>query len=119
MKAKLFLLKADFIDLKISNDSMKYFCPHCAYIEGLLSYYPKLRQELEINYVDFHRPRKKIVEILGENNQSCPSLIIERDLVDAETLLELKSYSNFKFTNDTRIIAKYFHRQFKIGIEHP
>lgn len=119
MSAKLFLLKPDFTDPKLGDNGLVYFCPHCAFIEGLLSYYLKLRQEIKVNYVDFQRPRKELVELLGESNQSCPSLIVEKAAADAETVLEFKSHSTFVFTNDTRIIAKYFHRQFKIGVEHP
>lgn len=73
---KLFLLKADFQDVN-RNPEAKYFCPECSPIEGLLSYYPRLRDELEVVYVDFARPRKALVDLLGEENQSCPVLVLE------------------------------------------
>lgn len=73
---KLFLLKPDFKDLK-RGDDLSYFCPDCAIIEGLLSYYPRLRTELEVHYVDFIRPRQALIELLGEENQSCPVLILD------------------------------------------
>lgn len=73
---KLFLLKADFLDA-IRADGKIYFCPECSPIEGLLSYYPRLRKELNVYYVDFNRPRKVLVDLIGEANQSCPVLVLE------------------------------------------
>lgn len=71
---KLFLLKPDFKDINRSAEN-KYFCPNSAILEGLLSYYPRLRNELEVHYVDFMRPRPAIVDLIGEANQSCPVLV--------------------------------------------
>lgn len=73
---KLFLLKADFLDANRADGKI-YFCPECSPIEGLLSYYPRLREELEVHYVDFSRPRKELVDLIGEANQSCPVLVLE------------------------------------------
>ncbi|MFA5328648.1 MAG: DUF3088 family protein [Prolixibacteraceae bacterium] len=72
---KLFLLKADFQDVSRA-DGKNYFCPECSPIEGLLSYYPQLRNELEVHYVDYNRPRKALVDLIGEANQSCPVLVL-------------------------------------------
>jgi len=73
---KLFLIKPDFKDIN-RGDENKYFCPHCASLEGLLSFYPQLRNELEVHYVDFIRPRPAIVELIGQANQSCPVLVLD------------------------------------------
>lgn len=73
---KLFLLKADFQD-KNRADGKNYFCPECSPIEGLLSYYPRLRTELEVDYLDFTRPRQVLIDLVGEENQSCPVLVLE------------------------------------------
>ena len=73
---KLFLLKPNFHDFN-RIDGKLYFCPDCAIIEGLLSYYPRLRNELEVHYLDFARPRKVLVDLLGEANQSCPVLVLD------------------------------------------
>jgi len=73
---KLFLLKPDFTDLNRNADA-RYICPPCTMIEGILSYYPRLRNELEVSYVDFQRPRPAIVSLIGEANQSCPVLILD------------------------------------------
>jgi hypothetical protein len=72
---KLFLLKPDFQDVNRA-DGKSYFCPDCAILEGLLSFYPWLREKLEVHYLDFSRPRKVLVDLLGEANQSCPVLVL-------------------------------------------
>lgn len=98
---KLFLLKPDFIDPKL-DPGKKYFCPNCAIIEGLFIYYPHLRSQLEVHQVDFPRPRPAIVELIGEENQSCPVLIKE----------------DGSFINETRDIIQYLTTQYHIGHKH-
>jgi hypothetical protein len=98
---KLFLLKADFEDLNRA-DGKKYFCPECSPIEGLLSYYPRLRNEIEVHYVDFTRPRKILVDLIGEENQSCPVLV----------------RPDGSFINDMNQIIDYLTENYKIGHCH-
>ena len=98
---KLFLLKPDFQDIDRSADN-NYFCPDCAIIEGLLSYYPRLRNELEVHYVDFVRPRPTIVELIGEANQSCPVLVLE----------------DGRFINKPDDIVRYLTENYQIGQPH-
>lgn len=98
---KLFLLKPDFQDISRGPEN-KYFCPNCAVLEGLLSFYPRLREELEIHYVDFARPRPAIVNLIGEANQSCPVLILE----------------DGGFINETSDIISYLTKNHQIGQPH-
>jgi hypothetical protein len=48
-------------------------------VEGVLAYHPNVRYELDVQYVDFARPRPAVVEMLGEEYQGCPVLILQRD----------------------------------------
>jgi len=98
---KLFLLKADFQDVNRDAEK-KYFCPNCAILEGLMNYYPRLRTELEVHYVDFPRPRPAIVELIGEENQSCPVLVQE----------------DGNFINETKDIIQYLTTKYHIGHKH-
>jgi hypothetical protein len=41
---QLFLLNPNFIDPKQITREKLYYCPDCAIIEGVLSYYPELRK---------------------------------------------------------------------------
>ena len=73
---KLFLLKADFKDAD-RGDGKRYFCSDCAILEGLIAYYPRLSNELQVTYLNFARPRDILVDLIGEANQSCPVLVLE------------------------------------------
>jgi len=98
---KLFLLKADFLDANRADGKI-YFCPECSPIEGLLSYYPRLREELEVHYLDFNRPRKELVDLIGEANQSCPVLVLE----------------DGTFINEPHKIISYLTENHQIGHSH-
>lgn len=98
---KLFLIKPDFYDTT-RNTGKKYICPPCTLIEGLLSFYPHLREKLDIQYVDFVRPRRSIIELIGEENQSCPVLILP----------------DGKFYKDTDKIIDYLAKKYGTGFSH-
>lgn len=98
---KLFLLKPDFQDIN-RNADVKYFCPPCALIEGVLSFYPQLRNQLEVTYVDFVRPRPAIIALIGEANQSCPVLVLE----------------DGSFLNETDDIIQHLTKNHQIGQAH-
>jgi len=98
---KLFLLKADFQDANRA-DGKKYFCPECSPIEGLLSYYPRLRNDLEVQYLDFARPRKVLVDLIGEANQDCPVLVLE----------------DGTFINEPNEIIRHLTEKHQIGYSH-
>ena len=115
---KLFLLKPDFTDNKIDDKGNLYFCPECASILGIIKYYPQLEKHLDIEYVDFKRPRKEIIKLIGGDNQSCPVLIIENHKDDNVDISYFKSYEDKLFVNSIELIAKYLHEKFGIGILH-
>jgi len=76
----LFLLNPGFT----VQGSGPFFCPECALIEGLLSYYPQLARELDVQRVDFVRPRLAVASLLGEANQACPALVFHKTQAPAE-----------------------------------
>lgn len=115
---KLFLLKPDFTDSKIDDKGNLYFCPECASILGIIKYYPQLETLLDIEYVDFKRPRKSIIKLIGEENQSCPVLIIENHQDDNVDTSYFNSFGDKLFVNSTDLIAKYLTDKYGIGILH-
>ena len=74
VKDKLFLLEPDFEDPSYPN--MRFYCWHCALIEGVLSSFPNLADNLEVERVPWPRPRRSVVDMVGEENQSLPLLIL-------------------------------------------
>ena len=53
-----------------------YFCPPCAMVEGVLATSPHLGGNIEIRRIAWPRPRTEVVELLGEENQSLPMLLL-------------------------------------------
>lgn len=116
--AKLFLLKPDFID-KTKDDNTLYYCPHSAQILGILTYYPKLKNELEVSFIDFERPRKGLIELVGEENQGCPNLVVPKtEITDGDDLSYFGSYGDNYFVNSDELIARYLAEKYKIGAPH-
>ena len=62
MTEQLFLLNPDWHD----DQGGPWFCPAGAYVEGVLAFYPRLREQLEIVYLDHPRPRPPVIAEVGE-----------------------------------------------------
>jgi hypothetical protein len=67
----LFVLRPGFTDR-----GARWFCPYSAQVIGFLSYYPEVRDSLEVREIDFPRPRRAVVELVGEEHQSAPLLVL-------------------------------------------
>lgn len=113
---KLFLLKPDFTDAKLLPEGRVYFCPSCAMVNGMLNYYPQLREQLEVIYVDFQRPRPVLIDLLGDENQSCPVLVLDEP--DGE-LPNLQSAKGKWFINEPELILEYLAWRYQVGFPHP
>jgi Protein of unknown function (DUF3088) len=51
------------------------FCPESALLEGVLAYYTRVADVLEVKRIGFVRPRPDLVEELGEGLQDAPVLV--------------------------------------------
>lgn len=74
MADRLFLLKPGFEDP--AYPGRVFYCWHCALLEGVLASFPELAERLEVERIEWSRPRRRIVELLGEENQSLPVLLL-------------------------------------------
>ncbi len=72
---KLFILKPGFYD----GDEGPFYCPHSAAIEGILKYLPDLEEKVDVRRIDFQRPRVEVIELIGEENQGSPVLVLADD----------------------------------------
>lgn len=115
---KLFLLNPNFKDDNLEPAGQLYYCPFNAMLEGVLHYYPELRDKLDITYVDFPRPRKEIVKYLGEENQGSPVLIIREEGTDLANI-KVQKHNGNQFIHGNLAIAKYLARKFDIPQFHP
>jgi hypothetical protein len=111
---QLYLLKPDFLD----NGKGPYFCPGCAEMAGLLEFYPMLKQHLNVHYVDFPRPRPELTSLLGEENQSCPVLVLTTVPPDLSSHLKVQQANGHAFVEGAGEIAEYLAHIHKSGISH-
>jgi hypothetical protein len=110
-KDKLFLLKPDFR----KDQEGPFYCPECALVEGVLSFYPKLRNKLDVEYVDFARPRFPVVAVLGEANQGCPVLVMADGRRAPDASLEVKEANGRRFITNESHIRRYLAAAYGIG----
>ena len=101
MKDTLFLLRPGFDD-----GGTAYFCPYCAQVTGYLTYFPQVRDTLEIVEIDFAKPRRPLVDLIGEANQSAPKLVLGGEPV-AVPGVEISEANGRRFVADTKSILKY------------
>jgi len=112
MKDQLFLLRPGFMNAGMGP----LYCSDSAPVEGVLSFFPQLRELLEIHYLDFPRPRKPLVEALGDQYQSLPVLVLapNRDLKDKE--LEASHANGKWFFTDESSIRHYLSTQYGLPL---
>lgn len=95
-----------------------FFCPDCAFVEGFFRYSPEVEGKIDIRHVDFERPRQAVVALLGEENQSCPVLVLDTDTPlprGAKTSMS----TGRAFLDDPRIICDFLGRVFSTARPHP
>ena len=70
----LFLLTPDFEDP--AYPGRRFYCWHCALIEGVLASFPKLAGQIEVERIAWPRPRQAVIALVGAENQSLPLLVL-------------------------------------------
>ena len=56
---------------------LPYYCPDSAAIEGFLKFEPEIEKQIEVRRIEFPKPRKEVIELVGEANQGCPVLVLD------------------------------------------
>ena len=104
----LFLLSPGFTDSARDTEGKEYYCPDCAFLEGVLACCPELRTYLDIRYISYPRPRPAIVALVGEAHQGCQTLVLDpanHSFVDAT---KFHRFGDRLHATDTRVIVDYF-----------
>ena len=73
-KATLYLLEPSFEDS--AYPGQRFLCRHGTLVEGVLNNFPDVRDQIEIERVAFPRPRKVVIDAVGEGNQALPVLVL-------------------------------------------
>lgn len=114
MPDRLYLLKPGFH----AHHKGPWFCAECAVVEGMLSFYPQLRQTLDIRYVDFQRPRPLIVGELGAEHQSSPVLVMDKRPAQVPSTVTVKESKGKHFIDDCYQICDYLAAKNLVGMPH-
>ncbi len=114
MKDRLYLLKHGFTD----KEAGPFFCPNCSLVEGMLSYYPALREEIEIHYIDFPRPRPSLVTELGEENQGAPKLVLGDNQRTVPMGVTVSEINGRRFVSNDIEICRYLAKTYGVGEPH-
>lgn len=102
MTDQLFLMKPGFLNAGLGP----FYCGDSVSVEGLLGFFPDLRDKLDVTYVDFPRPRQAIVDLIGEANQSVPVLVLG-DEAAIPSGVTVKEAEGRRFIDDERYIRQY------------
>ncbi len=108
MKDQLFLLKPGFMNATIGP----LYCSDSLPVEGMLSFFPQLRQLLDVRYVEFPRPRAVLVDTLGAEHQSLPLLVLARGRKLKPGAPTPKNANGRHFFADERSVRQYLSTQY-------
>lgn len=113
---QLFLLPAAFPDPAIGSGL--FHCIECARIEGLLSYQPGLRAQLDVHYIPHARPRAALIVLLGEAHQNCPTLVAA-SVRSASELLTRSSVTRRLYCTGVDAVTAYLVAVHGVSAPHP
>ncbi|TDF42250.1 DUF3088 family protein [Alteromonadaceae bacterium M269] len=112
----LYLFKTNFKDAAYPGKA--FFCPFCIQVEGLLAAFPEIRQDLDIRYVDFEKPRADLPELSGEANQSCPQLILPEGDDEFSAQYSIDGIGNVRRIEKTLFILDYLAERYGTSERH-
>lgn len=104
MKDQLFLLSPGFTD---DAGQGPFYCGDSVPVEGLLSFFPALRSEVDVKYIDFPKPRADVVRAIGAENQSMPVLILEGSAAPDDAEFNVKTALGNRFIDSEADIRRY------------
>ena len=84
----------------------------------MLSYYPALRDKIEIYHIDFQRPRPTLVSELGEENQGCPKLILGDPTRPVPSNVTVNEAKGRRFISDDIETCRYLAKTYGVGEPH-
>ncbi len=107
-KDTLYLLAPGFED-----SGQRQYCPECAELWGVLAYFPAIKETVNVVYQNIAKPRREIVELLGEEHQNCPTLVLhDSSMVFGNCGIQVNN--GITFIESARDIGRYYSLRFGI-----
>lgn len=98
----LFLLPPGF-----EANGRREFCPECAELWGVLSWFPAIRETLDLVYVGIEHPRSPLVDRLGPGRHNAPTLVLGHDAPRAPGLAYYEDNGQ-SYLPSSRLIARHW-----------
>jgi Protein of unknown function (DUF3088) len=111
---RLFLLRPDFEDP--AYPGRRFYCWHCALIEGVLASFPALATKLDVERIAWPKPRQAVIELVGEENQSLPLLVLADGATSSHSI---GSYRGRSFIADKDAILAALSERHRFPEPHP
>jgi hypothetical protein len=111
MKDKLFLMKPGF---KIEEKG-PYYCSDSVSVEGLLGFFPELREKVDVTYIAFPRPRGAVVDLIGADHQSIPVLVLADGRVVKDGSIAVSTAQGHGYIDSEADIRKYLSSQYGVA----
>ena len=109
----LFILKAPFEDAAMDGT---WFCTACATMAGALLANPHWANRIDVRRSEFPRPRTEIINLLGEELQSMPVLV----LADGSTPpADAKQHEGRYYLDEPKPITRYLAATYGGAGPHP
>jgi hypothetical protein len=102
MRDTLYVLRPGF-----SDQGTTWFCPYAAQVIGMLTYYPRLRETLDVVELDFAKPRYPVATMLGLDKQSLPVLVLGAASPGAVTHVKIATAGGLRYVPKTIEILRY------------
>lgn len=99
---QLFVYRPGFDD-----QGERWFCPYSAQVIGYLAYYPGVRQTIELVELDFAKPRRPLVDLVGESNQAAPCLVLGTSSPHEVPGVAVREHEGRRFVTKTLEILRY------------
>ncbi|MGU7772962.1 DUF3088 domain-containing protein [Burkholderia sp. MR1-5-21] len=111
MKDTLFILRPGFF----KDTEGPFYCGDSVSVEGLLSFYPQLRDAVDVEYIDAPRPRQPIVALIGEDNQSAPVLVLGQGQTPKDDAIGIREHNGRRFIDAPADIRRYLSSQYGVA----
>lgn len=111
---KLFLLRPGFEDP--AYPGQQFYCWHCALMEGVLASFPELASRLDVERIEWPRPRLPVITLVGEGNQSLPLLVLADEATSPH---QTGTYQGRNFISDKDKILAALSERHGFPAPHP
>jgi hypothetical protein len=111
---RLIILKPDFEDPAFPGQ--RFYCWHCALMEGVLASFPQLVTRIDVERIAWPLPRRAVIDLIGDEDQSLPVLILADD---APTGLEAGQANGRRFVRGKDAILEALALRHSIPVAHP